>query len=917
MDLVATLQWGSAAPASRLTGLGAAAVARLDLAMGLDGMMDWPLIGRDAVLRRLTTVLDRTTASSLTITGAEGVGKTRLAAELAHAALARGRAVDSISASSSAALIPFGALAHLLALPAASADESWLMRNLLAELQRRGNAAGPLVLIVDDAHHLDEHSAALIHQAANHRVLSAVLTARHGEPMPQVLTQLWKDSIAERVEIGPLTRQSSIALIETALEGPVDGLTLSELWQRSGGNPLFLRELVLGGLESGALIREGDIWRATRPLAPSSRLSELVRGRLGRLAPAEQQVVEALAVADSVDLRTLELLGSAEAIEALEERQLIEVERSGNRSAVRLGHPIYGEVVAADMPRSRSRRIMLSLADHIEAHGAMRPDDLLRIALWRLDGGGAGEPALLLAAARRALAVFDGPLAERLARAATTVGEDDPTLLRVLGQALAVQQRVEEADEVLSRAAEQASSDDDVAQVVLARANLLYFRAGRTTEAARLLAEALDRLTNAAWRDEIESLLILFRSAAGQLRAVAAAGRRLVQQSEARPRAVVHTLLYSSIANVMLGRFSEAEEQVRLGIELAPQVREELPLSGEMLHINGVMANAYAGRHARALELGVEGHRRALDARVPEVAAMWGMNLAECQLLAGDIETALRSMLGALAVVRDRDPFSVHGIDSSVASVCASWLGRHDLARELRQEVVDLDLARDVRSRIWLDRATVWTTWHEAGAVAAAQMAMDAGGRAVVDTHLVWGAWLFHDAARLGLAPPAANRLDALASRIEGDLVPTMALHVRALASSDALGLERAASAFDQLGSRLFAAEAAAQAHQAYLRQGRMRLARVAAARAAFLASQCASVRTPALVDAAPMPLTPRELEIARLAAGGLSSRELADRLGISVRTVDNHLGTIYDKLGVAGRAELPDILGATALHSP
>jgi DNA-binding CsgD family transcriptional regulator/tetratricopeptide (TPR) repeat protein len=872
--------------------------------------MEWPLVGREVAMRQLTATLDRDPGIALAIVGDAGVGKTRLAAELGRWALESGRAVEAVVASPSAVPIPFGALSHLVSLPSASQDQSHLMGRLLAELRRRPSEGGPLVLTVDDAHHLDEHSSVLLHQAAVHRVASIVLTLRTGETVPPFLTQLWKDRAAERIVIGPLTRETTTLLVEKVLDGPVDRLLASELWQRSGGNPLFLRELILGGLESGALISDAGLWRAHRPLAPSSRLAELVVSRLGRLKPAEQAIVEALAVAGSIDLSDLEALGDRRSIESLEEHRLVEVHQSGNRHWVTLAHPIYGEVIAADLPRTRVRRIMRALAEQLEKSGTRRPDDVLRLALWRIEGGGAIDPEHLVAAARRALAAFDAPLAERLARAALTDARGGVAAGVLLGRAMASQQRVEEADQVLAAAVAQARTDGEIAEASLARANLLYFGAGRAEEASRILTDAHDRLSDADWRDEIDSLLTLFRAAAGQLQSVAASGRRLTQRTGARPRAVVHTLLYASIANVMLGRFGDAEEQVRIGLELAPDVAEELPLAGDMLRINGVMAHAYAGRSRRALELGLRGHAAALDARVPELAAMWAMNLAECQMLAGDVRAALRTMLEALAGARVHDPFAVHGIDAAVASICATWLGRHELARELRQEVLDLGLARDVRSRIWLDRATVWTTWGEAGAEPAAAAAMDAADGAVRDTHLVWGAWLYHDAARLGLAGPAAPSLATLASRIEGELVSAMSLHASALAGSDALGLERAASAFDQLGSHLFAAEAAAQAQQAYLRQGRARLARVAAARASLLGAQCPGVQTPALAEVAPVPLTRRELEIARLAADGRSSRELAERLGISVRTVDNHLGTVYAKLGVSTREELPSVIG-------
>jgi DNA-binding CsgD family transcriptional regulator len=66
-------------------------------------------------------------------------------------------------------------------------------------------------------------------------------------------------------------------------------------------------------------------------------------------------------------------------------------------------------------------------------------------------------------------------------------------------------------------------------------------------------------------------------------------------------------------------------------------------------------------------------------------------------------------------------------------------------------------------------------------------------------------------------------------------------------------------------------------------------------------------VTTPALVRAAE-PLTPREREVALLAGAGATSREVAARLGVSVRTVDNHLASIYRKAGIGGRHELGEL---------
>jgi DNA-binding CsgD family transcriptional regulator len=72
----------------------------------------------------------------------------------------------------------------------------------------------------------------------------------------------------------------------------------------------------------------------------------------------------------------------------------------------------------------------------------------------------------------------------------------------------------------------------------------------------------------------------------------------------------------------------------------------------------------------------------------------------------------------------------------------------------------------------------------------------------------------------------------------------------------------------------------------------------------------CEGAHTPGLTQATPAAvLTDRELEIASLTAVGLSNREIADRLVLSTRTVDNHLHRIYAKVGASHRAELASLL--------
>ncbi len=100
----------------------------------------------------------------------------------------------------------------------------------------------------------------------------------------------------------------------------------------------------------------------------------------------------------------------------------------------------------------------------------------------------------------------------------------------------------------------------------------------------------------------------------------------------------------------------------------------------------------------------------------------------------------------------------------------------------------------------------------------------------------------------------------------------------------------------------LFAAEAHAQAARFHRDP---RAARTSRTRAASLARRCQGARTPALSGLVLGELTARQRQIVTLAADGLSNRQIAERLTLSVRTVGNHLHSAYARLGSGDRAAL------------
>jgi DNA-binding NarL/FixJ family response regulator len=114
--------------------------------------------------------------------------------------------------------------------------------------------------------------------------------------------------------------------------------------------------------------------------------------------------------------------------------------------------------------------------------------------------------------------------------------------------------------------------------------------------------------------------------------------------------------------------------------------------------------------------------------------------------------------------------------------------------------------------------------------------------------------------------------------------------------------LATVAEEFAAQGSRLPAAEVLAKA-SSLAPKGEPEAAKLAV-RAAHLASMCPGAMTPPLMRLT-SPLGPRETEIGVAAAGGMTSREIAHRFSLSVRTVDNHLASAFRKLGLHAREEL------------
>lgn len=316
-----------------------------------------------------------------------------------------------------------------------------------------------------------------------------------------------------------------------------------------------------------------------------------------------------------------------------------------------------------------------------------------------------------------------------------------------------------------------------------------------------------------------------------------------------------------SYAYVSLGRFNDAEAIAEAGYRQSLNDQWAWGVVSWALELMNIALSR--GRARTAVRWGRE--------RLAQVSATADATLVHFQLvlplaLAGDLEDAE-------AAFRNAD---------------ATRIGRSRLALLVVE-----------RARRWIEAGRGSLSTAMQSALRAADLAESMG---IIDSY----AAALHDAARLGGAAQAASRLRALAGVVDGPLVSMYAAHATALTAQEGPALDEVAASFEAIGAMLLAAEAASEAAVAHRAAGREQAARASATRAWALASQCEGARTPALrLLQQPPGLTPREREIAGLAAAGLSNRAIAERLVVSVRTVDNHLQHVFDKLGVRSRREL------------
>jgi DNA-binding CsgD family transcriptional regulator len=685
-------------------------------------------------------------------------------------------------------------------------------------------------------------------------------------------------------------------VVARALDGPVEGATLHYLWEASRGNALYLRELVRHGVESGALVREQGLWHWPGRRRAGERLHDLVALRMGTLADDERDTLELVTVGEPLSAAALRFLGVTEIAERLERRGLVMSDPDLRETS--LAHPLFGEVVRQAMPSTRLDDIRLRLADALEATSPDRDADRFRITLWRLDGGDRSRPENLVAAAFRAHQLWEVDIAERLARAALESGPDFEAGMLLAG-ALGRRGDTERALEVYVGLHDVPDDDQQLARLATVEASVRFFHLGQAEEAHRLLADALARVTDEQARQRLHAEMRLLGLPPAQ------------SVTDTEPSNVL-SALGAALDCVNAGQLELAVRTVDAAFEALRDELERDPLVTLFLRMARTWARAFAGAVEHAEQTANLEYLAAVSRRADYPRVSWCLTRGRLAILRGRAHEAVHALQEGVVLMGSDDRGYQRPMHAFLAMAFA-MTGDVESAREHARAADDASRILDLTfgTEVACAQASVLAVEGELSAAIDACAA--AADLAVSKGHWLWEAVARHDLARYGHSTEAAVRLGELAVTVDGPLVDALAMHARALADDDGPALDAASVRFADLALTLFAAEASSAAVHAHRHHGKKGSAYASRERALELAAACEFACTPTLAGFESVDeLTGREREVAELAASGLSSRRIAERLGITARTVDNLLGRVYTKLGISGRQELTELLGTT-----
>jgi DNA-binding CsgD family transcriptional regulator len=928
------------------------------------------LLERDREIAALSRALRRAgegTGAVAVVEGSAGIGKSRLLAAACAQAQDEGMVVLRARGVELERDVSFGLAVELFAPPVAAARGARRERLLAGPAAATGSlwdpagpeavevpalvrglhglvanlaAASPVAIAVDDAQWGDRPSLAfLAYLAARVENLPAVLMVaiRSGEPATA-------EDVLAALRAGPATTR----LAPTALsDAAVGRIVVAEL---PGSEPAFVA--ACARLAAGNPFLAGELARALRadgvdPTAASvDRLEQLVPAsvlhsllmRLGRLGEDAQRVAEAVAILGDTPLRRVAALAGIDALDAGRAADaLAGATILAPGEPLRFAHPLIATAVRADLPAFAAARAHRRAAALLAADGAPVQDVAAHLALSTPEGS-AEAVATLRAAAARSLAHGDpqaaahlltravaeppppgdrhvvllelahaqalaaDPAAEAHAAEALELAGDDPVrraqALRVLSQVGVALGRREAAAQALRDALAAVGPDEPLGQEIFAE-HLTAHRfvssllPGAQSHLARIVATA--RQGNVPAHPGLAAHTVLELAFAGERPELVRRLAEAVSADQAAAAPGVHGM-YLGLLIQALCCVDELDAAERIAEEALGAARDQ-----------GSFMGAAAGCFHRAI---ARYHRGALSGALADLeeaqapfregwlaGAAWPQSLqAHVQLERGSLDAAR-----ATVALTWSAPPPPEAMDHAIARFARARLALAE--RDPRSARADATAAgRQLADGFGIDHPGL-LPWRPTAALAAFALDDRASARALAAEALERARWS---------GVPRAISVALRAAAVVADDAPRVDL------------LSEAVEAIEASPSRLERAHALAALGGALLRAGRRRDAQpplrealaladgmgaaplVEAVRADLRASGARPRRTAVSgVDS----LTPAELRVCRLAAQGLTNRQIAQELFVTGKTVQTHLAHAYRKLDVASRRELPAAL--------
>jgi DNA-binding NarL/FixJ family response regulator len=883
--------------------------------------------------------------TALAVEGEPGIGKTTLWEEAIRLARAHGRNVLSCRPRRSDAALSHVALTDLLrsvpsdvfrALPAPqrrSIEVATLRREaggaeldprtvgtaltaLLADLSDRA----PLLVAVDDAQWLDLPStnalAFALHRLDDQdvRLLMAVRVESLPEARVRVLAALESALGRERMQrmtIGPLSIGAIHGVFVQVLGKSVARPTLVRIHQASGGNPFYALEI------ASEIQRLGPV-SPGQPLPVPLDRRELALLRLRRLPAATREVLARVAAMSRPSTKDLDLVALAPA-----ERAGIVRVFAGDR--VDFTHPLFGSALYASLPESTRRALHRKLA-------ATETDLEERARHLALSSAGP-----------------DAIGADVLDRAADAAGSRGAP---------------EAAVELKELALRLTPSEDtrNVARRKLELASRRYF-AGDTPGARQELEEALRELPSGEARAQVllELGSVLWNQ--GDAEACSTLLRQALDEAHGPAlEARIHTRLSS-----MTDDFEVAAEHAEAALRLTDE-REDPLVYSFALH-NLARAKFYAGRGAdhEAMEKGMLLQREEAGWEISTAPAFWARDfddfhtairrfeemlrvfgergdeascsgvlaqMATIHALTGRLEVARECAAEALELAHQTEQETWIHVALTVqaqVSVRAGELGpaRATAEEVLRQLKLQPDpaiecMVRAVLGLVALSAGESTEAVRQFSRVDAFLASVHNREPAADRVHADFVEALI-DEGDLDRAEEVVLRMEARARALPRPWIRAVSARSRGLLLSARGDLDGAAAAMHEAVERHVGLDMPFERGRTLLALGHVMRRRNErrAARAAFEEALATFerlgvqpwidrardelARVP--VRRAPAGLTPTEERIARLAASGLTNKEIAKRAFVTVKTVEANLARAYGKLGIQSRAELGRVM--------